>query len=142
MQRNSVIELQLERWTALLDRLQRDPKVAQLMNTRIGQYLSRHPFLALTAVVFSVMSVLPVGLFLFFSLIAVTVSVAGFVFFEVFLLSVGGLTLLCALSGLALLSILISTIFNICYSTVFSVYNRHIQRKEHKTQENEKEWAL
>lgn len=57
-------------------------QVAQLMNTKIGQYLSSHPFLALTALVFSAMAAPPVGLFLVFTLLTIAVTVIGFIFFE------------------------------------------------------------
>ncbi|XP_071400903.1 lipid droplet assembly factor 1-like isoform X1 [Centroberyx affinis] len=111
------------RWTTLMNSLYKDPKVQQLMNTRIGQYLTSHPFLALTVLVFSTMATVPIGLFLVFALMTTTVTAVGFVFFEVFLLSVGGVTLLCVLSGLALLSILVSSILSVCYITTSNIFN-------------------
>lgn len=52
------------------------------MKTRMGQYLSSHPFLALTVLLFSAMAALPVGLFLTFALVTVIILAVVFVFFE------------------------------------------------------------
>ncbi|KAF7666394.1 hypothetical protein LDENG_00107620 [Lucifuga dentata] len=98
------------------------------MNTRIGQYLSHHPFIALTVLVFSTMAAFPVGLFLIFTLVTIIVAAVGFVCFEAIMLSVAGLTLLCVLPGLVLLSVLVSVIFNACYSATSSMYNCYTQR--------------
>ncbi|XP_029914257.1 promethin-like [Myripristis murdjan] len=116
-------------WRTLVNSLYNDPKVTQLMNTRMGQYLSSHPSLALTLLVFSVMATVPVGLFLCFALVTITLNAVGFVFFEVFLLCVGGVTLLCVLSGLVLFSIVFSLVVNACYITTSNILNfYHTQR--------------
>uniref|UniRef100_A0A1A7Y5X7 Transmembrane protein 159 n=1 Tax=Iconisemion striatum TaxID=60296 RepID=A0A1A7Y5X7_9TELE len=94
------------------------PDLAQLLNTRIGLYISRRPFLAFTLLLFSTMAALPVGIFLMFALITVIISAVGFVFFEVFLLFIGGLTLLSVLSGIALFSLLVSVIVNALFITI------------------------
>lgn len=57
-------------------------QVAQMMNTRIGRYLSSHPLFALTVMLFSAMAALPVGLFLIFALSTTIMSAVAFVFFE------------------------------------------------------------
>ncbi|XP_022608377.1 promethin isoform X1 [Seriola dumerili] len=146
MQNNSSVtnfqQLQ-ERWTTLLNRLHDDPKVTQnvtqVMETRLGQYLSSHPVLALTVMVFGVMAALPVGLFLVFALVTIIMSAVGFIFFEVFLLFVGGLTLLCVLSGLAFFAVMVSVIFNVFYITIFNILNYYDSRltKQHKVQGKE-----
>ncbi|KAF6717509.1 Promethin [Oryzias melastigma] len=113
MQRSSRLVQQLwERWTSLVKNLQEDPRVARLMTTRMGQYLSSHPFLALTLLMFSVMAALPVGIFFTFALVTAVISATGFVFIEVILLIVGGLTLLSILVGVALFSLLVSVVVN------------------------------
>nr|XP_046271907.1 lipid droplet assembly factor 1-like [Scatophagus argus]XP_046271908.1 lipid droplet assembly factor 1-like [Scatophagus argus]XP_046271909.1 lipid droplet assembly factor 1-like [Scatophagus argus]XP_046271910.1 lipid droplet assembly factor 1-like [Scatophagus argus]XP_046271911.1 lipid droplet assembly factor 1-like [Scatophagus argus]XP_046271912.1 lipid droplet assembly factor 1-like [Scatophagus argus] len=122
-------------WTTLVNRLYDDPKVSQLMNTRIGQYLSSHPALALTVVLFSTIAVLPVGLFLIFALVTIVMSAVGFVFFEVFLLFVGGLSLLCVLSGIALFSVVASFVFSVFYMAISNV----LKIKQGKVQEKERE---
>ncbi|XP_070704759.1 lipid droplet assembly factor 1-like [Pempheris klunzingeri] len=124
---NSMTEIQ-QLWGSLISRLNHlydDPKVAQLMNTRLGQYLSSHPVLALTVLLFSAMAVLPVGFFLLFALVTVIMMAVGFVFFEAFLLCVGGLTLLCVLSGIAFLSVMVSFIFNVFYITISNILSRY-----------------
>lgn len=141
---SSVIDFQQlwGHWTTLMNRYYNDPKVAQLMNTRMGQYLSRHPFLALTVLVFSTMSALPVGLFLSFALVTFIMSAVGLVFIEVFLLFVGGLTLLVVLSGIALFSVIVSVIFNVLYVTMSNIIIRYYPHltKRGKFQEEESEY--
>ncbi|XP_069558882.1 lipid droplet assembly factor 1-like isoform X2 [Brachyistius frenatus] len=133
------------RWTTLLNRLNDDPKVALVMNSRLGQYLSRHPSLALTALVFGAMAALPTGLFLSFALVTMTMSVVGFVFFEVFLLFVGGVTLLSVLSGIGFFSVLVSGIIYASYITIINPLYRNyphlikgpIQGKESESEPSE-----
>ncbi|XP_041813701.1 lipid droplet assembly factor 1-like [Chelmon rostratus] len=124
-------------WTTLLNRLYDDPKVSQLMKTRIGLYLSSHPVAALAVLLFSAMAALPVGLFLTFALVITIMSAVGFVFFEMFLLFVGGLSLLCVLSGIALFSVMVSFIFNVFYVTISNIlkpYYQHLTKgKERET---------
>lgn len=129
-------------------------QVAQLMKTRLGQYLRTRPFLTLTLLLFSALAALPVGLFLMFALVTIVISIVGFVFFEggwnqvslhshfvlfclffstsclflcllVFLLLVGGVTLLSVLSGVALFSLLVSVIVNTLLFTVPSLLKRY-----------------
>uniref|UniRef100_A0A671XZQ2 Transmembrane protein 159 n=1 Tax=Sparus aurata TaxID=8175 RepID=A0A671XZQ2_SPAAU len=130
---NSVTEFQQlwGSWNTLLDRVHDDPRVSQLMNTRIGQYLSSHPVLALAVMLFGAMAALPVGLFLTFALVTITVSAVGFVFFEAVLLFVGGVSLLCVLSGIAFFSVVVSFIFNVFYiavSTILKSYYPHLTK--------------
>lgn len=132
---SSVTEFQQlwESWTPLLDRLYNDPKISQLMNTRTGQYLSSHPVLGLTVLLFSAIAALPVGLFLTFALVTFVMSVVGVVFFEAFLLFVGGLSLLCVLSGIALFSVVVSFIVYVFYITISYVlryYYPHLTKHD------------
>lgn len=120
------------------------------MSTRVGQYLRHRPFLALALLLFSAMAALPTGLFLLFALITIVMSVVGFVFFEgmlhrsnscfyifylaasswwyyfclVFLLFVGGMTLLSVLSGIALFSLLVSVIVTGVFVTIPNLLKR------------------
>uniref|UniRef100_A0AAQ5XKM3 Uncharacterized protein n=1 Tax=Amphiprion ocellaris TaxID=80972 RepID=A0AAQ5XKM3_AMPOC len=57
-------------------------QVSVMLNSRVGQHLSKRPFSALAVVLFVAMAALPVGLFLTFALVTVTMSVVGVVFFE------------------------------------------------------------
>ncbi|XP_029294070.1 promethin-like [Cottoperca gobio] len=127
--------------TTRLNHFYDDHKVAQLINTRIGQYLSSHPFLALIVLMFGAMAALPVGMFLSFALVTIIMSAVGFVFFEVFLLIVGGLTLLSVLSGIALFSVMVSVAVNVLYIPISNVLRRYYQNltKQDKVQEKESE---
>ncbi|KAG8006977.1 Promethin [Nibea albiflora] len=145
---SSVTEFQ-QLWggcTLLANYLYNDPKVSQLMNTRMGQYLSSHPALSLAVLLFSVMAALPVGLFLSFALVTIIMSAVGFVFFEAFLLFVGGLSLLCVLSAIALFSVVVSFIAKVLYiavSNLLKCYYPHLTQdgkllgKESETEEHD-----
>ncbi|AWP18910.1 putative promethin isoform 2 [Scophthalmus maximus] len=109
------------RWTKLLSRLYFNSEVAQVTKTRVVQHLSTHPFSALTVMLFGAMAALPVGLFISFALVTALMLAIGFVFFEVFLLFAGGLTLLCVLSGLALFSVVVSLILSAFRVTIFNI---------------------
>ncbi|XP_031728173.1 promethin [Anarrhichthys ocellatus] len=141
--RTSVTEFQKlwGRWTNLMNRFYGDPKVELMMDTRIGQYMSSHPLLALTVLLFGVMAALPVGLFLSFAFITIVMTTVGFVFFEVFLLCVGGLTLLSLLPGIAIFSVMVSLVFNAFYVTISKVVSRYYKRltKEGKVLEDQGE---
>uniref|UniRef100_A0A3Q0T4W0 Transmembrane protein 159 n=1 Tax=Amphilophus citrinellus TaxID=61819 RepID=A0A3Q0T4W0_AMPCI len=110
-------------WTNTPVRLQREVnkvrKRARLMNTRIGQYLSNHSFVALSVLMFSAMAAVPVGLFLTFAVVTTMMSAV------VFLLFVGGLALLWVLSGIALFAVVASAIVNFMYITIFGLLNRY-----------------
>lgn len=56
-------------------------QVAQLMNTRVGQYLQSRPVFALAALLFAALAAVPLGIFLTFALVTVIMSAVGFVFF-------------------------------------------------------------
>ncbi|KAM9393646.1 lipid droplet assembly factor 1-like isoform 2-T2 [Pholidichthys leucotaenia] len=129
------------RWTTMLERLRDDPKVAPVLNTGIGQYLISQPFLALAVLLFSAIAALPVGIFLTFALVTIIMSVVGFVFFEAFLLFIGGLSLLCVLIGIALFSVLASVIINAVYATIFNLLGRYYPHltKQGSVQEKETE---
>ncbi|KAK5856308.1 hypothetical protein PBY51_007916 [Eleginops maclovinus] len=120
----TVIQQLFETGATLLNRFYEDPKVTQLMKTKIGQYLSSHPFFALTVMLFGAMSAIPVGIFLSFALVTIIMTLVGFVFIEAFLLFVGGTTLLCVLSGIALFSVMVSFIFNALYFTISNIVSR------------------
>lgn len=138
---NSVTEFQKlwGRWNGLLNRFYDDPKVTWLMDTRVGQYLSSHPVLALTGLLFSAMAALPVGLFLSFAVVTIVMSAVGFVFFELFLLFVGGVTLMCVLPGIALFSVMVAFISNALYVTSSNIFSRYYLTKGDKVLEDQEE---
>ncbi|XP_022043470.2 lipid droplet assembly factor 1 isoform X1 [Acanthochromis polyacanthus] len=145
--RDSELQQLWGRWMVLLKQLQEDPRVSVMLNSRVGQYLSRRPFSALALVLFVAMAALPVGLFLTFALVTITMSVVGFVFFEGFLLFVAGVTLLCVLSAIAFFSVLVSVISNALFLTASGLLNLYgsdltkqkIQKKEGEASAEEEE---
>uniref|UniRef100_A0A3P8SYW9 Transmembrane protein 159 n=1 Tax=Amphiprion percula TaxID=161767 RepID=A0A3P8SYW9_AMPPE len=144
--RDSELQQLWGRWMVLLKRLQEDPRVSVMLNSRVGQHLSKRPFSALAVVLFVAMAALPVGLFLTFALVTVTMSVVGIVFFEGFLLFVAGVALLCVLSAVAFFSILVSIVTNALFITTSGLLNlydsnltKKIQKKEGETSAEEEE---
>ncbi|XP_023143965.2 lipid droplet assembly factor 1 isoform X1 [Amphiprion ocellaris] len=145
--RDSELQQLWGRWMVLLKRLQEDPRVSVMLNSRVGQHLSKRPFSALAVVLFVAMAALPVGLFLTFALVTVTMSVVGVVFFEGFLLFVAGVALLCVLSAVAFFSILVSIVTNALFITTSGLLNLYdsnltkqkIQKKEGETSAEEEE---
>ncbi|XP_068606417.1 lipid droplet assembly factor 1-like [Brachionichthys hirsutus] len=141
MQPSSVADLQQlwGSWSTRMSSFSEDPDVSKLMKTRTGQYLIGHPLLAVTAVTFSVVAALPVGLFLTFALVTIIMSAVGFCVFEGFLLFVGAFVLLCALVGLALFSLVVSLTFRVLYVTVSKILSYPHLAQESKNQGEESE---
>uniref|UniRef100_A0AAZ3SRQ7 Promethin n=1 Tax=Oncorhynchus tshawytscha TaxID=74940 RepID=A0AAZ3SRQ7_ONCTS len=142
-----------DRLSSMMDSLYCDPKVtvhhvsssaillkalgltvAELMNTSMGQYLNGHPFLALAVFVFGAMATVPIVIFLTFATVTFIGATVGFVLLEVFLLSLGGVSLLCVLSALAILSILVSLVLGACYITSYNVLNFYYSQRYQNTQ--------
>ncbi|XP_061740589.1 lipid droplet assembly factor 1-like isoform X2 [Nerophis ophidion] len=141
-QSRSEMEQLWEDWTTVPDQVYSNPKVTLLMNSRVGQYLSGRPVLALAVVFFGVMAVVPVGLFLVFAVTTTIMSAVSLLLLEGFLLSVAAITLLCVLSGLAFFSVMVSAISAAFYLTVSSLlyfYQTSQLTKEVKEEENEEE---
>ncbi|XP_060882621.1 lipid droplet assembly factor 1-A-like [Labrus mixtus] len=129
-------------WSTQFNQLYEDPRVMKVMNTRLGLYLSSHPMLALTALLFSSLAALPVGLFLTFAAVTVVMSAVGFVFIEVFLLCVAGLTLVSVLIGIALFSAVASFVTYVLYFTSSNILNRyypHLRKGDMQEEQSERE---
>lgn len=56
--------------------------MSRLINSRAGRYVSSHPVVALALLLFAALAMVPVGLFLAFTLVTLVVSLAGFVAVE------------------------------------------------------------
>uniref|UniRef100_A0A3B4D558 Uncharacterized protein n=1 Tax=Pygocentrus nattereri TaxID=42514 RepID=A0A3B4D558_PYGNA len=54
----------------------------KLLNTRVGQYLTEHPFLALVVLVFGLTASVPIGLFLAFAAVTFIAVTGCFIFVE------------------------------------------------------------
>ncbi|KAJ8253856.1 hypothetical protein COCON_G00204680 [Conger conger] len=117
------------RFHNLMDSLNSEPKMAEFMRTSLGKYLNSHPFLALSLLVFGALATVPVVLFLVFAMVTFISVTVGFVFLEVFLLTLGGATLLCALCGVAMVAIMVSFILSAFYITTSNVLNLYYSQR-------------
>jgi hypothetical protein len=61
--------------------------VIAFLKSPVGQYLDRHPFLALTVLVFVILSAIPVGFFLLFVVLTFLAALVGVILLEGILLS-------------------------------------------------------
>ncbi|XP_012866923.1 PREDICTED: promethin isoform X2 [Dipodomys ordii] len=66
----------------LIKSFQNNSKVVAFMKSPVGQYLDRHPFLALAVLVFVAMSAIPVGFFLLFVVLTSLLALVGVVLLE------------------------------------------------------------
>ncbi|RXM99963.1 Zona pellucida sperm-binding protein 2 [Acipenser ruthenus] len=112
------------------------------MSTPVGQYLDGHPFFALALLVFGAMATVPVGLFLTFAIVTFVTASVGFIFLQGFLLSLGGIVLLCVLCGLAIIAFAVSAIFSAFYITASNVldyyYSHRFEKKNYTAQRKKK----
>ncbi|XP_023691174.1 lipid droplet assembly factor 1 [Paramormyrops kingsleyae] len=111
-----------------LARLKQDARVAELLDTCLGQYLTAHPFLALTLMVFLAMATVPIGLFLMFAAATILAASVGAVILEGVALCLGGAALLCVLCCLAVAAFVVSAFLTAVYitgSTLLHLYYTH-----------------
>uniref|UniRef100_A0A2K6GQ83 Lipid droplet assembly factor 1 n=1 Tax=Propithecus coquereli TaxID=379532 RepID=A0A2K6GQ83_PROCO len=98
--------------------------VIAFLKSPVGQYLDRHPFLALTLLVFVAVSAVPVGFFLLLVVLTfLTNASPNHVLLLGLVISVGGLSLLCVLCGLGFVSVTVSGILMVSYMVVSSLIN-------------------
>ncbi|KAL2101645.1 hypothetical protein ACEWY4_003406 [Coilia grayii] len=114
---------------SMMEQKHMDPRIRELMNSSVGRYLIEHPFIALNLMVFTVMATVPVGLFLGFGLVTFAATTISMIFIEVFLLALGGATLLCALGGLAVVAVFISSFLTACYITTSCIYKLYYRER-------------
>ncbi|KAM5227597.1 lipid droplet assembly factor 1 [Ctenodactylus gundi] len=107
----------------LIESFQNNSKVVAFMQSPLGKYLDRHPFLAFTVLVFVAMSAVPVGVFLLFVVLTSLAALVGFILLEGLVVSVGGLTLLCFLCGLGIVSLAMSGTVIVSYVVVSNFIN-------------------
>ncbi|XP_044289792.1 lipid droplet assembly factor 1 [Varanus komodoensis] len=115
-------ELQ-KRWQAVLETVHSNSHVVAFMNSRVGRYLDDHPFLTLSLVVFLAASAIPVAFFLFFVVATTVIACVGVIIMEGLVISMGGVTLLCVLGGLGMLSLAVSAVVSVCYLSLTTLLN-------------------
>uniref|UniRef100_A0A8C7C6H7 Lipid droplet assembly factor 1 n=1 Tax=Neovison vison TaxID=452646 RepID=A0A8C7C6H7_NEOVI len=87
-------ELQ-KKLSLLVESIQNNSKVIAFMKSPVGQYLDRHPFMALTVLVFVALSAIPVGFFLLIVVLTSLAAFVGVILLEALVMTVGCLALLC-----------------------------------------------
>ncbi|XP_045398705.1 lipid droplet assembly factor 1 [Lemur catta] len=115
-------ELQ-KKLSLLIESFQNNSKVVAFLKSPVGQYLDRHPFLALTLLVFIAASAIPVGFFLLLVVLTSLAALVGVILLEGLVISVGGLSLLCVLCGLGFVSVAMSGTLMVSYVVVSSLIN-------------------
>ncbi|KAL0617702.1 Lipid droplet assembly factor 1 [Plecturocebus cupreus] len=115
-------ELQ-KKLSLLIEFFQNNPKVIAFTKSPVGQYLDRHPFLALAFLVFIVTSAVPVGFFLLLVILTTLAALVGVIILEGLVISVGGLSLLCILCGLGFVSLAMSGMMMASYVVACSLIN-------------------
>uniref|UniRef100_A0A8C5V311 Lipid droplet assembly factor 1 n=1 Tax=Microcebus murinus TaxID=30608 RepID=A0A8C5V311_MICMU len=74
-------ELQ-KKLSLLIESFQNNSKVVAFLKSPVGQYLDRHPFLALTLLVFIAASAVPVGFFLLLVVLTFLAALVGVLLLE------------------------------------------------------------
>ncbi|XP_011379252.1 promethin isoform X2 [Pteropus vampyrus] len=107
----------------LIESIQNNSKMVAFLKSPVGQYLDRHPFVALTLLVFIAVSAVPVGFFLLLVMLTSLAAFVGVVLLEGLVIFVGGFSLLCVLCGLGFVSLAISGTIIVSYVVVSSLVN-------------------
>ncbi|XP_042294647.1 lipid droplet assembly factor 1 isoform X2 [Sceloporus undulatus] len=115
-------ELQ-KRWNSMLETVHSNSHVVAFMNSRVGHYLDDHPFVALSLLIFMAASAIPVAFFLVFVAATTVTACIGVIFMEGFLILLSGVTLLCVLGGLGMLSLAVSGVLSVCYLSLTTLLN-------------------
>nr|XP_009681686.1 PREDICTED: promethin isoform X2 [Struthio camelus australis] len=97
--------------------------VVAFMNSRFGQYLDDHPFVALSLLMFVAVSAIPVAFFLIFVVATAIMACIGVLIMEGVVISIGGIALLCVLCGLGALSLGVSGVLSVCYVILSTLVN-------------------
>ncbi|XP_066544840.1 lipid droplet assembly factor 1 isoform X2 [Amia ocellicauda] len=124
------------RFTSMMSSLNSNSKVAAFMSTTLGQYLDGHPFFALALLVFGAMAAVPIGLFLTFAIVSFVTAAFGFICLEGFLLSLGAVTLLCVLGGLAIVAFVVSAVLTAFYITTYSALNYYYSQRSSRMKQD------
>ncbi|XP_015279855.1 PREDICTED: promethin [Gekko japonicus] len=110
-----------KRWHSMMKTIHSNSRVVAFMNSQLGQYLDSHPFVALSLLVFLAVSAVPVAFFLIFAVSTTVIACIGVIIVEGFVVSLGGITLLCVLGGLGLVSLAVSGVLSISYVALTTV---------------------
>ncbi|NXN55841.1 T159A protein, partial [Rynchops niger] len=115
-------ELQ-KQWHSIVQSIHSNSNVVAFMNSRVGQYLDDHPFIALSLLIFIAVSAVPVAFFLIFVVTTAIMACISVIVMEGVVIAMGGITLLCVLCGLGALSLGVSGVLSICYVVLSTLVN-------------------
>ncbi|NXN35962.1 TM159 protein, partial [Rhinoptilus africanus] len=115
-------ELQ-KQWHSIVQSIHSNSNVVAFMNSRVGQYLDDHPFIALSLLMFIAVSAVPVAFFLIFVVTTAIMACIGVIVMEGVVIAMGGIALLCVLCGLGALSLGVSGVLSICYVVLSTLVN-------------------
>ncbi|NXO65546.1 T159A protein, partial [Phainopepla nitens] len=115
-------ELQ-KQWHSVMQTIHSNANVVAFMNSRIGQYLDDHPFVALSLLMFIAVSAIPVGFFLVFVVTTAVMACIGVIVMEGVVIAIGGIALLCVLCGLGALSLGVSGVLSVSYVALSTLVN-------------------
>ncbi|NXT17459.1 T159A protein, partial [Syrrhaptes paradoxus] len=128
-------ELQ-KQWHSVMQCIHSNSNVVAFMNSRVGQYLDDHPFVALSLLMFITVSAIPVAFFLIFVVTTAIMACIGVIVMEGVVIAIGGITLLCVLCGLGMLSLGVSGVLSVSYVVLSTLVNYwhasrgHIRKQE------------
>ncbi|NWI69741.1 TM159 protein, partial [Todus mexicanus] len=115
-------ELQ-KQWHLMVQSLHSNSSVVAFMNSRVGQYLDDHPFVALSLLMFIAVSAIPITFFLVFIVATAIMACIGVIVMEGVAIAVGGIALLCVLCGLGALSLGVSGVLSVSYIVLSTLVN-------------------
>ncbi|KAM7091603.1 lipid droplet assembly factor 1 isoform 2-T4 [Ciconia maguari] len=115
-------ELQ-KQWHSMVQSIHSNSNVVAFMNSRVGQYLDDHPFVALSLLMFTAVSAIPVAFFLIFVVTTAVMACIGVIVMEGVVIAIGGIALLCVLCGLGALSLGVSGVLSVCYVVLSTLVN-------------------
>ncbi|KFP27085.1 Promethin-A, partial [Colius striatus] len=125
-----------KQWHSVVQSICSNPNVIEFMNSRVGQYLDDHPFVALSLLMFIAVSAIPVAFFLIFIVITAIMACVGMVVMEGVVIAVGGIALFCVLCGLGALSLGASGVLSVGYIVLSTLVNYwYASRAQVKQQE-------
>ncbi|KFM09093.1 Promethin [Aptenodytes forsteri] len=115
-------ELQ-KQWHSMVQSIHSNSNVVAFMNSRVGQYLDDHPFVALSLLMFIAVSAIPVAFFLIFVVTTAIMACISVIVMEGVVIAIGGIALLCVLCGLGALSLGVSGVLSACYVVISTLVN-------------------
>ncbi|NXD09128.1 T159A protein, partial [Nothocercus nigrocapillus] len=128
-------ELQ-KQWHSMVQSIHSNSNVVAFMNSRFGQYLDDHPFVALSLLMFVAVSAIPIAFFLIFVVSTAIMACISVIIMEGVVISIGGIALLCVLCGLGALSLGVSGVLSACYIILSTLINYwYTQKSQIKKQE-------